>query len=223
MDIKNYVFSLFPGKTGMRYRKKASRKNVIGSDERFSAAIKKCTSKLAIDLGANQGKYTTILAENFDHVIAFEPNPDVFETLSKNLQHNTNVELYQQAAGTEDGTTKMFLRTEYDSDPLSYSEGTTLFSTKENIDTNKSISVKIINIVQFIERLDQEIGIIKIDIEGAEIPILESLLDSPSLQRIEYIFVETHEFKIPELYRRTVGLRKRVKKLEKPRIDMNWG
>jgi FkbM family methyltransferase len=117
----------------------------------------------------------------------------------------------------------MYLRDEYDSDPASYSEGTTLFQTKENVDPDKSILVEVIDFIRFIEETNQKIGVIKMDIEGAEVPLLEALLNSPALQKIEYIFVETHEFKIPEFYKRTIALRKRVEKLKKPRIDMNWG
>jgi len=223
MSLLHTILALFPGRTGMRYKKKLTRAKIVGADERFAAAIRNCKSRFAIDLGDNQGKYTKILAENFEHVIAFEPNPDAFALLEKNLSHYDNVELRQQAAGTESHRANMFLRDEYESDPSSYSEGTTLFETKQNVDPDKSISVEVIDFIRFIEQVDRGIGVIKMDIEGAEVPLLEALLDSPALQKIEYIFVETHEFKIPEFYKRTVTLRKRVEKLEKPRIDMNWG
>lgn len=223
MSLVHHILALFPGRTGMRYKKKLTRAKIIGADERFSAAIRNCKSHLAIDLGANQGKYTKVLAENFERVIAFEPNPDAFALLEKNLSHYDNVELHQQAVGTKSGTATMFLRDEYESDPASYSEGTTIFETKENCTLGKSISVKMIDFIHLIEEMNQEIGIIKMDIEGAEVPLLETLLNSPALQKIEYIFVETHEFKISELYKRTISLRKRVENLESPIIDMNWG
>jgi predicted RNA methylase len=85
MNILQKTLSFFPGKIGMRYKKKLTRAKIAGSDERFAAAIRNCKSRLAIDLGANQGKYTKILAENFERVIAFEPNPDAFALLKKNL------------------------------------------------------------------------------------------------------------------------------------------
>ena len=224
MSLIHHILAYLPGKTGRRYKKKLIRARIIGSDERFLKAIHNCKlKKIAIDLGANRGQYTNILVENFDRVIAYEPNPDAFTVLEKNLIHNSNIELHQKAAGIENHTAIMFLLNDYQLNPESLSEGNSFFKSKENIDHNKYISVEVIDIIRFIEDLNQEIGIIKIDIEGAEIPVLESLLNSPSLQRIEYIFVETHEFKIPELYKRTVALRKRAEKLEKPRIDMNWG
>jgi len=223
MSLIHHILTLVPGKTKMRYKQKLTRAKVAGASKRFSEAINTCKSRLAIDLGANQGKYTKILAENFDRVIAFEPNPDAFLILEKNLSHYSNVELHQLAVGTECGTSTMFLRDMYESNPASYSEGTTLFESKENVDPTKSIHVKMVDITRFIEELGQEVGIIKVDIEGAEVPVLEALLDSTSLQKIEYIFVETHEFKIPELYKRTIALRKRVKNIIKPKIDMDWG
>ena len=156
MMLAQKFLAIIPGRIGMRAKKKVTRARVIGADERF-----------AIDLGANQGKYTKILAESFDHVIAFEPNPDAYRILEKNTSAYENIKLYQQAAGTEEGTATMHLRNGYKLDPASYSEGTTLFRSKENINLNDSISVETVDIVQFIEGLKQNIGIIKIDIEGA--------------------------------------------------------
>ena len=167
MMLAQKFLAIIPGRIGMRAKKKVTRARVIGADERFARAIRNCKSRLAIDLGANQGKYTKILAESFDHVIAFEPNPDAYRILEKNTSAYENIKLYQQAAGTEEGTATMHLRNGYKLDPASYSEGTTLFRSKENINLNDSISVEAVDIVQFIEGLKQNIGIIKIDIEGA--------------------------------------------------------
>jgi hypothetical protein len=60
------------------------------------------------------------------------------------------------------------------------------------------------------------------DIEGAEVPILESLLNSSIAERIHCIFVETHEFKVPGLLERTDALRKKISKMKQPMIYLNW-
>ena len=41
---------------------------------------------LAIDGGANIGAYSRVLMQHFEHVIAFEPAPDTFACLSRNLE-----------------------------------------------------------------------------------------------------------------------------------------
>jgi FkbM family methyltransferase len=42
--------------------------------------------RVAIDGGANVGAYTRILLERFETVYAFEPAPDTFEALSRNIE-----------------------------------------------------------------------------------------------------------------------------------------
>jgi FkbM family methyltransferase len=218
------ALSVLPGKVGKRSRRKLTRAKTIGAENRFVEACRTVNSRLlAIDLGANRGKYTKILADRFDRVIAFEPNPDVFVFLESGLSRYDNVELHQKAVETEDGVVKMFLRNGYDDDPVRLADGSTLFKSKKNVDPTRFITVEQINFIRFIEDLNEDIGVIKIDIEGAEIPVLEGLLRSPALTRIEYVFVETHEFKLPALYQRTIRLRRQVEKIPKPQFDMNLG
>ena len=57
---------------------------------------------IVVDLGANIGYYTLILAQlvgEFGHVYAFEPEPSNFELLSKNVKENNHnhVTLVQKA------------------------------------------------------------------------------------------------------------------------------
>lgn len=71
--------------------------------------------------------------------------------------------------------------------------------------------------------LDSDVALLKIDIEGAEVALLEALLDDPVAQRIDHIFVETHETKLPpDLARRSRALRRRVAGMTHPRVDMDW-
>ena len=66
-----------------------------------------------------------------------------------------------------------------------------------------------------------DIGIVKIDAEGAEVPILESILGNKSLaNRIGYIFAELHEALFPELSARYNALRDRCNAL--PHVNLNW-
>ena len=50
----------------------------------------------------------------------------------------------------------------------------------------------------------------KLDMEGAEVPILESLLYGGLIDRADRVLAETHERIIPELAERTIALRRRV-------------
>jgi len=71
-------------------------------------------------------------------------------------------------------------------------------------------------------RLDTDIGVLKIDIEGSEVALLERLLNDPVCDRIDHIFVETHERSLPELAARTDALRQAARFRTHPRIEMDW-
>ena len=59
---------------------------------------------------------------------------------------------------------------------------------------------------------DDDIGILKVDIEGAEVPLLEALFDRSDLMgRISHIFAETHEWLIPDHKPRVKALRARAR------------
>jgi hypothetical protein len=51
---------------------------------------------------------------------------------------------------------------------------------------------------------------------------LNDLMDSGVARRIPYIFVETHEKKIPTLQKETEALRKRIKNEGYTNINLNW-
>ena len=47
------------------------------------------------------------------------------------------------------------------------------------------------NFLVYLENLDEDIGTLKIDIEGAEVELLEALFDRPDiLERVRHIFAE---------------------------------
>ena len=62
--------------------------------------------KTVIDAGANIGQFARAAAETFPHarIIAFEPLPDVAETMRANLRDTPRVEVRAAALGPSDGT-----------------------------------------------------------------------------------------------------------------------
>ena len=77
------------------------------------------------------------------------------------------------------------------------------------------------NFIRYLEELNEDVGVLKIDIEGAEIDLLEALFDRPDLlDRIEYIFAETHEEAMPDLAVRAKAIRDRAARIVRPKIDL---
>ena len=86
-----------------------------------------------------------------------------------------------------------------------------------------AVVVPPIDFIADLRMLDEEVGILKIDSEGAEVELLETLLDeSDILRRIDYIFAETHESRIPGHEPRVRMLREKAIRITKPNINLYW-
>jgi len=66
---------------------------------------------IALDIGANHGIYTVLLADKFKTVHAFEPHPVNVEVVNKMVEDKDNVVIEQKVVGFEDGFSSLFINT----------------------------------------------------------------------------------------------------------------
>ena len=118
---------------------------------------------IVVDLGANIGYYTLILAQlvgKSGHVYAFEPEPSNFEILSKNVKENKHehVTLVQKAISDKNSKIKLYV-------------------SKRNLashrifdaeDKRKSIEVDVTTLDEYFQKFEKPVNFIKMDVEGAE-------------------------------------------------------
>ena len=176
-----------------------------------------------IDLGANVGEYTRKMASVAKRVIAFEPDPWTLAVLQANVADLQNVRIENAAAGTFEGRVLLYRHARFEQNPALYSESSSLIASKSNVTEEGAIEVRQIDFIDYLYRLNEDIGVIKIDIEGAEVDLLEALLDRPEIvKRIHYIFVETHESRIPGHELRVKALHDRVQGMQRPIINLYW-
>jgi FkbM family methyltransferase len=121
---------------------------------------------VVVDLGAHVGYYTLLAARRVGpegRVFAFEPHPDIFHLLVKNIDSNfySNVTPVQKAVSNETGEAELFLQ----------GTSTSLFRKSEN--SNKSVLVQTTSLDEYFQTIEQRlrsrIKLIKMDIEGAEL------------------------------------------------------
>lgn len=220
---KYRILSRFPGRVGRRYTKKLERANNFQStQQRFYAALKQCSGLVFVDIGANVGIYTKLMALHASQVFAIEPDPLAFDTLKASTARLQNVVLIEAAAGSSIDNVRLYRTKRFQKNPHNQTQASSLY-TGRHTDRENIVEVSQIDIVAFLFDLNSEIGVIKIDAEGAEVQILEGILGNQTLLgRIHYIFAETHEWLFPEFSSRYKNLRERAAKLEKPSIDLNW-
>ena len=203
--------------TGQRARAQKAAKDA------FAAAVARLgPGDIAIDLGANVGEFTTVLAQTGARVFAFEPDPHAFDLLSAKVGAMPNVTLIQAAAGTEDSTAQLFRKSGFEREPDRATKSSSLFADKANVATENAVQIEIRNFPVFLQELNHNVALIKIDIEGAEVPLLEVLLSQDVAARIGEIYVETHERKLPQLAARTQALIQASQHRTAPRINWDW-
>ena len=211
-----------PGALGLKYRRKLRKLYAPAAEAEFREALTEAAGKICIDLGANLGQHTRTMAAHAAKVYAFEPDPWTAAELRNRLADLTNVDVIEAAAGTEDGTFPLYRTASFDADPVQQSQSSSLMAQKRNIDIDSSVEVRVMDFAAFLQSLDADIAVIKMDIEGAEVPLLEALFDHPVKNRIGHLFVETHESRIPDLLARTDALRDRAARMAQPRVNMDW-
>ncbi|MCS6796374.1 MAG: FkbM family methyltransferase [Raineya sp.] len=134
-----------------------------------------------IDAGANIGLSVIYFKKLYPNaeIIAFEPDNKVFEILLFNIKSFgfENVQLIQKALWNEETTLRF------------YSEGADGGRIATQADSEKLIEVSTCRLRNFLNR---KVDLLKIDIEGAEITVMEDCIDL--LHNVERLFVEYHSF-----------------------------
>lgn len=178
---------------------------------------------IAIDCGANVGKFTVPMASTGATVFAFEPNPDAYARLVENTASFPNVRTFKAAVTTVPGPVKLYLHRYAADDPVHFSTGSSLVGTKRNVREDRFEMVEGIQFAEFIKGLgDIRVRLLKMDIEGAEVGVLNQLLDEGLHEIIDQAFVEVHDRQIRALAESTRQLRERLQALHAEHFRLDW-
>ena len=189
---------------------------------RALARMKLRAGDIAIDCGANVGEITELLARRGATVYAFEPNSHAFAVLRARFSRVPSVHCFPMAVGVAYGRMKLYLHERSDEDEVFWSTGSSLLEFKSNVLREKYEEVEVVDLCAFIESLNRPVRVLKMDVEGVECAILRRLIDTGLVERIDRIFVETHDHKIPSLRAETDALRELIVKDAITNISLSW-
>ena len=158
----------------------------------FKRIVKK--GDVVVDLGANIGYFTLLAAKivgNEGKVFAFEPEPNNFKYLRKNIEINnyTNVVALQKAVSEKNERIKLFI--------CPYESGHHTIKQQDGIKAyrpevfykEKSIDIEAVSLDGFFEG-KRKIDVVKMDVEGAEALALRGMDEILRANRNIKIFVE---------------------------------
>jgi len=181
---------------------------------------------LVLDCGANIGDVTAVLAQTGAQVHAFEPDPYCFDKLTKRFKGAANVSLHNVAVGTTDGVIQLMRADNFDENPRGASVKSTTISGGRKIDEEDTIEVELMSLPAFIaEKTNggREIAFLKMDIEGAELELLEHMQVSGQFEVIRLTVAETHEHKFKYLRERFKKLRSDIAaEYPETKVNLDW-
>lgn len=165
---------------------------MLTKDEAFVREASKHLTRqdVVIDLGAHVGMAATQFSHRAGRVYAFEPHPRIFEELARAAKRYPRIVPINAAAAIADGRAQLF--SDDDPRPWKHTEGSTLAEGKSNLTYSQSFEVETVDLARFINELDTQVRMIKMDVEGYEYRLINALLDSEAIKRIDMIHVEDH-------------------------------
>jgi len=151
-------------------------------------------NSLVLDVGGYKGDWTSSIFNRYKCTIfIFEPVKSFYNIISERFQDNKKIQIYNFGLGTRDTT--MAISLSNDASSFHQESGT---STKE--------FCKIIDIDKFFLKNNlKHIDLIKINIEGGEYELVEKIIQSGLVERIENLQIQFHNF-IPGAF----GKRKKI-------------
>jgi FkbM family methyltransferase len=158
----------------------------------YLATLEPDTESVVLDCGAHIGIFS-ILSSIYlkkSKIHAFEPQPSNFSLLDQNTQIYRNIISYPVGVGIENTSLKLY---RHGSSSEGFTGRWTLTPTTE--ETSEQMTVSVINLEEFINKIDVPVFILKLDLEGFEAAVLKNL-SSNTLSKIKIMILEEHHLPI---------------------------
>lgn len=167
-------------------------KNEI-SDLKFISQKLSLNINTIYDVGANVGDTVRIFHHIFPSAVihAFEPNPTVFNKLKTRHGHNQSIVLNNVGVGNLEGN--LTLNRHTNSGATSFKQPNAKTNPLYNSKIIDKIDVPVITLKSYVDNLKpHSIDLLKIDVEGFEMEVLEGISEDILEKRVKMIFIEAN-------------------------------
>ena len=165
---------------------------------------------VVLDVGAFNGSWAQHIVDRYDPVIyAFEPNPRSYAQIQEKAKGNPKLKPIPYGLGDKDMTVPFTLK----------GLGSSMCDERDSSSDAPRTTVEIAAIDRVWSELKLDnIDLMKINIEGAEFPLLEKMMESDLLKCVDCFLIQFHEWH-PGAYRKRRQIRKELAKTHRLEWD----
>lgn len=179
-----------------------------------------------LDCGANVGVVSARLCRSPAHVLAYEPDPFAFERLCARFSETPNITLVNAAVAAQAGSVRLMRAENFDENPEGASVKSTILDGGRAIERKGGIDVQCLSFLDILREqasAERPLAFVKMDIEGAELEILETMLEQDLFGHVRCLVAETHERKFANLRPRFRALRTAISDRFAPtHVSLDW-
>jgi FkbM family methyltransferase len=152
-----------------------------GGDDKFRYTYDLNKDSVVFDVGGYQGKWSSKINEIYGcKIYIFEPIKEYYDKLLTKFINNENIEVFNFGLSNCDGDSIINL----------LDDGSSVY-----VDGGKKENIKLKNIISFInEKEIKNIDLLKLNVEGEEYNIMESLIKENYLYKIKNFQIQFHNF-----------------------------
>ena len=154
------------------------------------------SANIVIDVGGYEGQWASDIYSRYLCVVhVFEPIPQFAEDIRQRFRQNARIVVHECGLGGEEGELKFSIEGDASSSLVS---------------GGRSVSVRVVAFDSWCrDNRIEKIGLMKINIEGGEYPLIEHLIQSGWISKVGNLQVQFHDF-FPEARSRMNAIQERL-------------
>lgn len=185
----------------------------VSNDKNLLHEANLSPESLVLDVGAYTGEWAQeVIALSNPKILAFEPDPLNFKQLEKRAAQLPALTAYAYGLGDETADVKISM--EY--------LGSSIYNANDNNSGTATADAKIVDIAEAWKSLSLgRVDLMKVNIEGAEFPLFERMIEAGLIAKVECFLIQFHEWH-PGAYHRRWKIRKALRKTHRLEWDYHF-
>ena len=171
----------------------------VNGDETLRLDYPLDEKSLVFDVGGYKGDFAMQIYNKYNcKIYIFEPVPEFNQYMKNRFFKLTNVELYN--FGLSNSTRKEFIS--------KLADGSSIFTN-----SSEKVEIQLKSIIDFMnEKKLNKVDLIKINIEGGEYDLLESLIEGNYIDKFNNLQIQFHDFILPNAKERMLKIQRKLMK-----------